>query len=114
MSLHNLDASKEESLNELRGIIQRIEQLDGGLAVDIDRVVHNLEMIALEEGRIEGEKAVGVAWKEVCNALMEERNAARADLMRIRTIVNNPLIIVDNNSVTDGQTEQPSGSPTVT
>jgi predicted transcriptional regulator len=104
---------RESALEELRKVIQKVIDLDSTLGVNLDATVHALETFAFEEGIVAG----GNEWRNYSKSLLEERNAARADLDRIKMIVNNPLIIMQNEPVLDGQVgsaEQPQASQNVT
>ena len=78
----NPDPIYEALVEQLREIIQWIQEKDQARAVQLDSVVHQLEVQANAAGAA---KLIEVA---------SERDAAWADLQRIKQIVLNPLQIM--------------------
>lgn len=95
--------TRETAVAELRRIIQKVhDEFDASLATDLDLVVHQLEMLALEEGQ----KQSTEYWHQMIKSIKDERDAAIADLHRIGCIIDNPLKILDGKVL-----EPPPGQP---
>lgn len=92
------------------------DEWNSSVATELDLVIHQLEILTLEEGQ----KQSTEYWTRLANSIKDERDAALADLARIKMIVSNPLQILNGQPVeyrpsqADRDGEQPSEAPSVT
>lgn len=89
-----LQDPREMLLESLRSIIHWVSERDHSKAVALDSVVHELEVMAFNKG---ADKLVEV---------LTERDAAWADLHRIRTIVNNTVTLTEIPTIVEDQAQR--------
>lgn len=88
------DEARESLLLNLREIIQWAQERDQSTAIRLDEVVHQLEVLAYAKGT------------EGLVEVIAERDAAWADLQRIKMIVLNPLQVIHGIGVDSRQAQE--------
>jgi hypothetical protein len=104
--------TREQLVEQLRGIIQWVTNQNQSMGVLLDEVSHKLESLAFQRGT------------STLADVKRERDAARIDLHRIGEIVANPLVLIEDEVarifgdmksavVHADETEQPIARPNV-